>query len=188
MRQIVVRIPIKEILLGPPGLDKSALLRGATRLVSNSRFLSSLNSSTTSQIGIVDKEDDRYMLRLGPIPRAAGRICAIDEMGRMRPEDQGKLLHALQEGMMPFVKYGFDLMLDGRATFIMASNTKNPSGDFNDANKVSSDEIPIISQVMDRTGLVFVLRANRTLGYSIDFGFKKLNIINNINTDQRKLG
>lgn len=93
----------------------------------NSRFISSLNSSIRSQVGIVDKENDNYILRLGPIPRATGAICAIDEIGRMRPEDQEQLLHALQEGKMPFIKHGFDLSLDGRATFIMSSNPKNPS-------------------------------------------------------------
>ncbi|MFZ0512320.1 MAG: AAA family ATPase [Candidatus Nitrosopolaris sp.] len=92
------KIRINALLIGETGLDKSALLRASVKLVNKSRFLSSLNSSIKSQVGIVDKENDNYILRLGPIPRAAGAICAIDEIGRMRPEDQEQLLHALQKG------------------------------------------------------------------------------------------
>jgi DNA replicative helicase MCM subunit Mcm2 (Cdc46/Mcm family) len=120
------KLRINALLIGETGLDKSALVMASVKLVNNSRFLSSLNSSIRSQVGIVDKENDSYILRLGPIPRAAGAICAIDEIGRMRPEDQEQLLHALQEGKMPFVKHGFDLSLDGRATFIMSSNPNVP--------------------------------------------------------------
>jgi DNA replicative helicase MCM subunit Mcm2 (Cdc46/Mcm family) len=126
------KLRINALLIGETGLDKSALLRASVKLVNNSRFLSSLNSYIRSQVGIVDKEDDNYVLRLGPIPRATGAICAIDEIGRMRLEDQEQLLHALQEGKMSFIKHGFDLTLDDRATLIMSSNPKNPSGNWND--------------------------------------------------------
>jgi hypothetical protein len=128
----------------------------------------------------VDKEDDSYVLRLGPIPRAAGAICAIDEIGRMRPEDQEQLLHALQEGKMPFVKHGFDLLLDGRATFIMSSNPKNPSGNWNDKEKINFNEIPLLGPLRDRVGLIFIFRTNRKMGYVADYAFKKTRIINTI--------
>jgi DNA replicative helicase MCM subunit Mcm2 (Cdc46/Mcm family) len=173
------KLRINALLIGETGLDKSALLRASVKLVYNSRFISSLNSSIRSQVGIVDKENDNYILRLGPIPRATGAICAIDEIGRMRPEDQEQLLHALQEGKMPFVKHGFDLSLDGRATFIMSSNPKNPSGDWNDKDKVDINEIPLLGPLRDRVGLIFVFRTNRNVGYVIDYAFKKAKIINN---------
>jgi DNA replicative helicase MCM subunit Mcm2 (Cdc46/Mcm family) len=183
------KLRINALLIGETGLDKSALLRASVKLDDNSRFLSSLNSSIKSQVGIVDKENDNYLLRLGPIPRTAGAICAIDEIGRMRPEDQEQLLHALQEGKMPFVKYGFDLTLDGRATFIMSSNPKNPSGDWNDKDKISPNEIPLLGPLRDRVCLIFVFRTNRQVGYVADYAFKKAKIINDtdaINKEEEK--
>lgn len=174
------KLRINVLLIGETGLNKSPLLRASTKLVNNSRFISSLNSSIKSQVGIVDKEDDGYVLRLGPIPRAAGAICAIDEIGRMIPEDQEQLLHALQEGKMPFIKHGFDLMLDGRATFIMSANPKNPSGNWKDKEKIDLNEIPLLGPLRDRVDLIFVFRTNRDAEYVANYAFRKADIINNI--------
>jgi DNA replicative helicase MCM subunit Mcm2 (Cdc46/Mcm family) len=88
---------------------------------------STLNSSIKSLIAVVTQEEDHYMLRLGRVPAASGAICAINEIGRMNYEDQAGFLDAMQEGKIPFGKYGFNITLDGSATFIMSANPTNNS-------------------------------------------------------------
>lgn len=77
------RLRINALLIGETGLDKTPLLRASTKLVPKSKYCSALNSSIRSLVGVVDKEDDNLMLRLGPVTSSSGGICAIDEIGRM---------------------------------------------------------------------------------------------------------
>jgi DNA replicative helicase MCM subunit Mcm2 (Cdc46/Mcm family) len=51
------RTRLNALLVGDPGLAKSALLREAVKLVSNSRYESGQNSSGRSLTAIVSKED-----------------------------------------------------------------------------------------------------------------------------------
>jgi len=62
----------------------------------------------------------------------------------------------------------------------MSSNPKNPSGNWNDKDKISLNEIPLIGPLRDRVGLIFVFRTNHEMGYVADYAFKKAKIINNI--------
>jgi replicative DNA helicase Mcm len=77
------RTRLNALLVGDPGLAKSELLREAVKLVPNSRYESGQNSSGRSLTAIVSKEDESYILRLGPVPLAKESICAINELGRM---------------------------------------------------------------------------------------------------------
>ena len=79
-------------------LAKSRLLRETTKLVPNSRYESGQNSSGKSLTAIVVKEDESYLLRLGPVPLARQAMCAINELGRMNFEDQAYLLDMMEEG------------------------------------------------------------------------------------------
>jgi DNA replicative helicase MCM subunit Mcm2 (Cdc46/Mcm family) len=146
---------LNALLIGETGLDKSQLLNHAARLVPKSRFTSATTSSVRSLIGVVDKESDNPFLRLGPIPSASGAICAIDEIGRMSYEDQAQILNALQEGRIPFGKHGFNLYLDGSATFILSANPNNSSGEWKDPETIDLNEIPLLGPLRDRVDLIF---------------------------------
>jgi replicative DNA helicase Mcm len=95
------RTRLNALLVGDPGLAKSALLKEATKLVSNSRYESGQNSSGRSLTAIVSKEDESYVLRLGPVPLAKEAICAINELGRMNYEDQAYLLVLWKKENLP---------------------------------------------------------------------------------------
>jgi DNA replicative helicase MCM subunit Mcm2 (Cdc46/Mcm family) len=72
---------LQTCYIGEPGLAKSAIQEYAIRLEGgNSTFASAADASTKSLIGVVDNEEK--ILRIGPIPRAHGSICSIDEIGR----------------------------------------------------------------------------------------------------------
>jgi len=167
------RLRINALLIGETGLDKSPMLRAATKLVAKSRYCSALNSSIRSLIGIVDKEDDNLMLRLGPVASSSGAICAIDEIGRMQFEDQGHLLSALQEGKIPFAKHGFSTTLDGSATFIMSANPNTNDGKWRHEGKIERNEIPLLGPFLDRNDLIFIFRTNRNKADIIKYAFDK---------------
>jgi replicative DNA helicase Mcm len=161
-----------SLLIGETGLAKSMLLRESVALVPNSRYTSTLNSSVKSLIAIISKEDDKNMMRLGPVPIASGAICAINEIGRMAYEDQGAFLDAMQEGKIPFSKYGFNMTLNGSATFIMSANPTHDST-WRHTEKIDLSEIPVIMPLLDRIDLIFIFRITRDREAIATYAFKK---------------
>ena len=99
---------IHVLIIGDPGLAKSAMLRKSIELVPNSRYESAENSSGKSLTAIVEKEDESHILRTGPIPAPKGAICALNELGRMSFEDQKHLLSIMQEQSFTINKHGIN--------------------------------------------------------------------------------
>jgi MoxR-like ATPase len=148
------------VLVGEPGLAKSQLIKETTKLVPNSRYESGQNSSGKSLTAIVTKEDENYVLRLGPVPLAKEAICAINELGRMSFEDQAYLLDTMEEGEFTINKYGINARIRAPTAIIASANPLNNSSWIHD-DKIDLDEIPAIKPLIDRFDLMFVFRTLR---------------------------
>lgn len=136
----IERDRIHAILVGDPGLAKSALLREATKLILNSKYESGQNSSGKSLTAIVSKEDERYVLRLGPASLARGTFCAVNELGRIQYEDQAYLLDLMEEGQFTINKHGINARIKTPTTIIASANPIN--GNWKYDEKVDLNEIP----------------------------------------------
>jgi replicative DNA helicase Mcm len=149
---------ISTAFIGPPGLAKSLLLSKSIKLVPNSRYESGQSSSGKSLTAIVSKEDrdQNLVLRIGPVPAAKGAICAINEVGRMDPEDQKYLLDIMQEQKFSINKHGINATVYSPTAIIMSGNPIN--NDWNDINKIDLDEIPALKPLIDRIDLPFAFR------------------------------
>ena len=86
----------------------------------NSQYASAADASTKSLIAVFD--NDEKTLYIGAVPKSHGGICAIDEVGRMSPEDQGYLLSAMEDGEIPYARFARDTKLAASDTFILAAN------------------------------------------------------------------
>jgi DNA replicative helicase MCM subunit Mcm2 (Cdc46/Mcm family) len=169
---------IHVLVIGDTGLRKTGILEDAIRAGDpNSRFASAADSTPKTLIAVHD--NDSGTLRLGPVTLANNAICAIDEIGRMHPEDQARLLSALQQGVVDFGRHGFTKPLPAYDTFILSANPKNSTGNFRHPDKIDPDEIPFIGPLRDRIDLVCVLRTNRTMNHALNFAFKKMAMMNN---------
>ena len=124
---ILRRERIHALLIGETGLAKSKFLKAVTRLVPNSRYESGQNSSGKSLTAIVSKEDENYMLRLGPASLAKNAICAINEFGRTSFEDQSHLLDIMEEGEFTINKHGINATIEATTTLIFSANPINGS-------------------------------------------------------------
>ncbi len=133
---------INSLLIGGSGLAKSRLLKSVTRLIPNSRYESGgRNSSGKSLTAIVSKEDENYILRLGPIPLAKNAICAINEFGRTDYEDQAHFLDIMEEGEFTINKYGINALIKSPTTIVGSANPINNST-WMDDDKIDLNEIP----------------------------------------------
>lgn len=152
---------INILIIGPPGLAKTILAKDSTRLGDqNSQFASATDATTSSLIGVVDKDTGYF--NIGPVPMANNAICSIDEVGYMPPEDQKRLLSALEHGIIYFGRFGLFRNLEASASFVLTSNPASNSGRFRDPRKVDHNELPFIGALIDRVDLVFIVNIDRT--------------------------
>ncbi|HSF50155.1 MAG TPA: AAA family ATPase, partial [Nitrososphaeraceae archaeon] len=151
------RYRINILIIGDPGLGKTLSLKRIIKLVPNSRYESSQNSSGKSLTAIISKEDENYILRLGPVPLAKWAICALNEFGRLDPEDQGHLLDVMEEGEFTINKHGINAKIISPTTIIASANPVNNSS-WSDDLKINLNEIPALKPIIDRFDLIFVVR------------------------------
>jgi MoxR-like ATPase len=112
--------------------------------------------------------------RLGPVPRAHGSICVIDEVGRMKEDDQGYLLSSMEKGEIPYGRYGYNIKIRASDTFILTSNPSGSSGRFKDALKIYDHEYPLIGQIRDRVDFFFIFRKNDNLNKELNYASDNL--------------
>ena len=148
---------IHTLLVGDPGTAKSILGRESTKILPNSRYVTAQNASGKSLIGIVDKENDSLVLRLGAIVLSKNSICAINEIGSLNFEDQGHLIDTLEEGRLSLDKYGMHYEIDSPTSVIA---TSNPHGISWKTSPVSKDDIPIVKNLLDRFDQSYEFRDN----------------------------
>ena len=165
------RSRINVLLIGEPGLAKSRLLLETTKLIPNSRYESGQNSSGKSLTAIIEKEDERHILRLGPVSLAKGAICAINELGRMSFEHQAHLLDVMEEGEFSINKYGINRSIRAPTTILASANPVNSA--WKNSDKIDLDEIPALKPIIDRFDLVFGLRRLEKEQAIREYAYKK---------------
>ena len=161
------------LFIGPPGGAKTELLHGAADLVPGSTVQSGQGSTGLSLTAMVVKEDDTTALKIGPIPRARGKICCINEINKQNPADQDKLMDFMQEGQSNINKFGHSAPIRGPTTIIASANPVH--GDFTrlDNGKIDINEVTIISALRDRFDLTFVFQTENDHGKLLDYADKK---------------
>jgi DNA replicative helicase MCM subunit Mcm2 (Cdc46/Mcm family)/DNA polymerase elongation subunit (family B) len=159
-------------LLGEVGLAKTLLLRRAVELVNKSVIQSAQNASGLSLTVIVEFVNGIHMVRLGVIPSAKGAICALNEGGGMYFKDQIYLLDCMEEQFFSYAKYGLKGRILSPTVIIWSSNPL--SGKFKDPDKIDMDEFPALKALIDRFGLIFVLRDKIDLKQDEEYAHVKL--------------
>ncbi len=166
---------IHILLVGPPGLAKTAFLRQAIKIVPKSSVENAQTSSGLSLLAIVDKEEDTFVLRLGPVPRARGAICGIDELNRMTFQDQDKLLAVMQEGEFSNNKYGINARIRSPTTIIATANPVDPTKGFDIDDKMDLSQILIMPPLLDRFDVKFVFKQMKSQEEIRDFVYQLSN-------------
>ena len=142
-------------------------------LVPGSTVQSGQGSTGLSLTAMVVKEDDTTALKIGPVPRARGKICCINEINKQNPADQDKLMDFMQEGQSNINKYGHSAPIRGPTTIIASANPVH--GDFTilENGKVDVNEVTITSALRDRFDLTFVFQQEHQHDKLLDYADKK---------------
>lgn len=161
---------VHVLFAGDPGEAKSKLSSEATKLIPNSKYVTAQYSTGRSMTAIIDKDNDMYVLKYGPAAMAKQAFCAINELGKLTFEDQGYLYDVMQEGHFNLNKHGFDKPIEAPTTIIA---TTNPIGaTWQDADRISDSELPIIQPLRDRFDLLFVFRRDNSIEANRKFAYE----------------
>ena len=106
-------------------------------------------------------------LKLGAIPLARNAICAIDEITAFQPDEQGRLLDVLEEGIIDLDKHGRHWTIPTPTTIIATANPINSK--WANSGIISNDEINLIKTLLDRFQQTYVFRDNMNEELISDF-------------------
>jgi len=149
-----VRGRINLLSIGPTGLAKTHLSREVVKVRPNSRYVSARNSTGLSLTAMISKEQDNYVLSLGPVPLAKNELCIVNEFDKMLPEQQNNLLDVMEEGEIVVNKYGKHYTIESPTTIIATANPKNNT--WKNPGKIGLDEIPFEYIMLSRFDLVLI--------------------------------
>ncbi len=143
-----MRQRLHGIIISPPALAKTALLRYATGLMPKSTFETCQTSTGLSLFAMVEKEGDMRITRLGPIARAL--FAATDEFNRTGNSDQEKYLGAMQEGYFTSNKFGKGTPITCPVTILASINPPIGSKAVLPDGKIDLSDMNVIPPIMDR--------------------------------------
>jgi DNA replicative helicase MCM subunit Mcm2 (Cdc46/Mcm family) len=159
------------LLIGPPGLAKSKLLKRSTEILPGSSRVGGQYATGKSLTAIVEKRDDNVFLTLGSIPRSRDAICAINELAKLSNEDLDKLYDVMEEREINFEKYGLKKSIPTPTSIIASANPANKDSWIND-EKIDFNELPFIAPLKDRFDLIFILKYKTDLKEREEFANK----------------
>lgn len=155
-----IRMKLNVLLIGDPGTAKGVLSNAALKLIPNCQSVSGMASSGISLIAVVNKDSSGAMsVNLGTLALAKDGIGRINEIGKLKLDQQPHLFDAMEEGITDMVKYGFPANIECHASVLATANPLNNK--WKNDDKISVEEFPILLQVAHRFDLIFILRENR---------------------------
>jgi DNA replicative helicase MCM subunit Mcm2 (Cdc46/Mcm family) len=141
---------------GIPVRPSPQMMRKIVAIITNARYESAQGSTGLSLTFMISKENDSHILRLGPIPLASGSLCAINEMNQMPIEQQKHFLDFMEEGWSTNNKYGINAHITGNTSLVGTANPR--SGRWRHPDTIELDEIPVLTQIIDRFDIICILR------------------------------
>lgn len=151
-----VRGRIHQLLIGPTGLAKTQMSREIVKVRPSSRYVSAKNSTGLSLTAIISKEQDNYVLNLGPVPLAKNELCIVNEFDKMHPEQQNNLLDVMEEGEIVVNKFAKLHTIDSPTTIIATANPKNNA--WKNPGSIGLDDIPFESIILSRFDIVSIFK------------------------------
>lgn len=118
---------IHLLLIGDPGLAKSALMRSAKDLVHGAAIVDAKNASKSGLTATVVRDDwtGRWALDLGAMPLTDRSICFIDELDKARKREIGALHEPMEQQTCSVSKAGITASIPARSTVIASANPEH---------------------------------------------------------------
>ena len=158
--RLPIRMKLNILLIGDPGTAKGEISSAALDLIHNCQSVNGIASSGISLVAVVNKDNGgEYSVNLGPLALAKDGICRINEIGRLKLDQQPHLFDSMEEGVTDMVKYGFPANIECHASILATANPLNNKWKYGDV--ISTEEFPVLLQIAHRFDLIYVFRERR---------------------------
>jgi len=154
------RWDMSVLFVGDPSTGKSAILDKLKQLDKRSFKISGRSTSSAGMVmGVDNLADGTRMAKFGPVILANGSYVCIDELDKMRPEDQSSLHDVMESQVAHLNKVGINLTMPARTKIVGAAN---PIGSNWNIEKTVMQNINMPASFIARFGYVFLLLNNFT--------------------------
>ncbi len=123
-----LRGDIHVLLVGDPGVAKSAMVRYMSHLAPRGVYASGKSSSAAGLTVAATKDGDfgegRWTLEAGAMVLADMGLLAVDELDKMREEDRSALHEGMEQQQISVNKAGITATLSTRCSMLAAANPK----------------------------------------------------------------
>ncbi|MDP3742706.1 MAG: minichromosome maintenance protein MCM [Candidatus Micrarchaeota archaeon] len=152
-----IRGDIHTILIGDPGLGKSAILQYVARLAPKGIFTSGKGTSGVGLSASAEKDEltGGWILKAGAMVLGSGGTVMIDEFDKMDPDDRSALHEALEQQQVSIAKAGILTTFQTKTSVLAAANPKY--GRF-DPNSPPATQFDIPPTLLSRFDLIFTIR------------------------------
>ncbi|MAG18156.1 MAG: AAA family ATPase [Candidatus Diapherotrites archaeon] len=153
-----VRGNIHVLIVGDPGLAKSAILRATDSIAPKSIYVA---GKTTSGAGITatavkdEFGDGGWTLKAGALVLASGGMAMVDEFDKMDPDDRSAMHEALEQQQISIAKAGIVTKFKTDTSVLAAANPKYSRFD---PYQPFIDQVNLPPTLLSRFDLFFMMR------------------------------
>lgn len=122
-----IRGNVHVLLVGDPGVAKSAILQAVNKIAPKSIYTAGKTSSGVGMTASAVKDDfgeGGWTLKAGALVLANGGLAMIDEFDKMETEDRSAMHEAMEQGMISVAKAGIVTRFKTDTTILAAANPK----------------------------------------------------------------
>ena len=146
------------LLVGDPGTGKSQLLQYIKNIAPRSVYTSGKGSSSAGLTAAAVRDDfaegQQWTLEAGALVLADQGIAAVDELDKMRSEDQSAMHQALEQQTISVSKAGINATLKSRCSLLGAANPTY--GRFDEYEPIG-EQIDLAPPLISRFDLIFTV-------------------------------
>jgi replicative DNA helicase Mcm len=153
-----IRGDLHMLLIGDPGTGKSQLLQYTKNIAPRSIYTSGKGSSSAGLTAAAVRDDfgegQQWTLEAGALVLADQGVAAVDELDKMRSEDQSAMHQALEQQEISVSKAGINATLKARCSLLAAANPVH--GRF-DEYEPFAEQIDLDPPLISRFDLIFTV-------------------------------